>query len=217
MPTVVIGTVPADEFALSYTLESLPDLLFEVERIVTSGEERLMPLLWARGSSRERVAETLEADPTVENVELVGDFDGEWLFRMKWLDRVDLLVQMLTSSEAAILDAVGRDGQWQLRVLYPERDLFSRTHEFYEEHGLHFDVTNIRELEGEPAGRYGLTADQYETLAEAARLGYFDVPREVSLDEIADELGVSHQAASERIRRATSALVEDTLFIGLNE
>jgi len=136
---------------------------------------------------------------------------------MEWIDRVDLLVQMLTNAEATVLDAVGRDGQWKLRVLYPERELFSKTHDFREEHGLVFDVRSIRELEGEPAGRYGLTAEQYEVLAEAARLGYFEVPRAVSLEELAEELGVSHQAASERIRRATSALVDDTLFVGLNE
>ena len=217
MPTLVTGTVPANELALSHTLQSLPDLLFEVERIVTSGDEALMPLLWVRGPSRERVKQTLEDDPSVDEVTLVGDFDDEWLFQTEWIDQVDLLVQMITNSEATILDAVGRDGQWKLRVLYPERDLFSMTHDFCEEHGLDFDVSTIRELEGEPAGRYGLTNEQYEVLAEAARMGYFEVPREVSLEELAEELGVSHQAASERIRRATNALIEDVLFIGLNE
>lgn len=217
MPTIVTGTVPADEFALSSTLEALPDLLFEVERIVTSGNDALMPLLWVRGPSRERVEATLEDDPTVEEVTLIGDFDDEWLFQMTWIDHVDLLVQMLTNSEATILDAVGRGEQWKIRVLYPQRSLFSKTHEFCERHGLDFDVDSIRELEGEPAGRYGLTTEQYEVLATASELGYFEVPREVSLEELADELGISHQAASERIRRATSALVEETLFVGLNE
>jgi len=217
MPTIVSGTVPAEELALSHSLEALPDMLFEVERVVTSGDDALMPLLWIRSPSRERVEEVLEADPTVDEVTLVGDFDGEWLFRMEWIDHVDLLVQMLTNAEATVLDAVGQGERWKLRVLYPRRSLFSATHDFCEEHGLTFDVHSIRELEGEPAGRYGLTTEQYEVLAEAARTGYFEIPRDVTLEELAEELGVSHQAASERIRRATSALVEDTLFVGLNE
>lgn len=217
MPILVTGTVPASDLVLSHTLESLPELRFEVERIVTSGDEALMPLLWARGSSRERVEQTLKEDPMVENVELLEDFEGEWLFQMEWIDRADLLVQMLTTPEATILDAVGHDRQWKLRVLSPEYDLFSKTHAFCEEHGLRFDVETIRELEGEPAGRYGLTNKQYEALAEAARTGYFEVPREVTLDELGAELGVSQQAASERIRRATGSLIEDTLFLGLNE
>lgn len=217
MPTIVSGTIPAEEFALSHSLKTLPDLLFEVERIVTSGDDALMPLLWIRGPSRERVEEVLEEDPTVSDVALVGDFDDEWLFQMTWIDHVDLLVQMLTNSEATVLDAVGREGQWKLRVLYPDRSLFSETHEFCEQHGLDFDVHSIRELEGEPAGRFGLSTEQYEVLAAGVEMGYFEVPRAADLEDLADELGISHQAASERIRRATNALVEDTLFVGLNE
>lgn len=216
MPTIVSGTVPASDLALSHSLEALPKLRFELERIVTSGDEALMPMLWARGTARQEVEETLESDPTVDNVELLGDFEDEWLFRMEWIGHVDLIVQMLTNSEATILDAVGHQDRWKLRVLYPRRSLFSKTHEFCEAHGISFDVTSIRELDEDPAGRYGLTSAQYEVLAEASRRGYFKIPREISLEELAEELDVSHQAASERLRRATDALVEDALFVSLD-
>lgn len=213
MPTIVSGTIPASDLALNHSLEELPALQFEIERIVTSGDDALMPMLWVRGTEREAVEATLEADPTVDNVELLGDFDAEWLFRMEWVDHVDLIVQMLTNSEATILDAVGQGAAWKLRVLYPRRSLFSRTHDFCEDHNLEFEVASIRELDEDPAGRYGLTSAQYEVLAEASERGYFEIPREVSLEELADELGVTHQAASERLRRATDALVEDALFV----
>lgn len=217
MPTIVSGTVPASEFALDYTLESLPELTFEIERIVTSGDSAVMPLLWVRGADREHVEETLEADPTVDDVTLLGDFDEEWLFQMEWVGHVDLVVQMLVNSEATILDAVGHEDHWKLRVLYPRRELFSKTHTFCEEHGLTFDVASIRELESEPAGRYGLTEEQYDVISTAAAKGYFEVPRAVTLQELAEEFDVSHQAISERLRRATDALVEDTLFVGMAE
>jgi hypothetical protein len=217
MPTIVSGTVPASEFALDHSLATLPELMFEVERIVSSGDEALMPLLWVRGADRGRVEETLEADPTVDNVTLLGDFGDEWLFRMEWIGHVDLIVQMLVNSEATVLDAVGHEDRWKLRVLYPRRSLFSKTHDFCEERNLDFQVESIRELDGEPAGRYGLTTEQYEVLATAASMGYFEVPRSVTLQELAEEFDVSHQAISERLRRATNALVEDTLFVGLND
>jgi hypothetical protein len=107
MPTIVSGTIPASDLALNHSLEQLPELQFEIERIVTSGDDALMPMLWVRGSQREDIEQTLEADPSVDNVELLGDFEDEWLFRMEWVDHVDLIVQMLTNSEATILDAVG--------------------------------------------------------------------------------------------------------------
>ena len=214
MATIVTGTVPSDELALHYTFERLPEMEVECERIVQSGEGSIMPLLWVRYDDREELEATLEADPTVDSVELVSAFDGEFLYRMEWIDHVHLLVQMLTNSEATVLDAYGRNRGWHLRVLYPEREHFSRTHEFADEHGLTFEITTMREMEGEPAGRYGLTNSQYRVLELAARRGYYEIPRAVTLQELAAELGVSHQALSEQLRRGTGALVEDTVCIG---
>lgn len=138
----------------------------------------------------------------------------EQLYRMEWINAVHLLLQMFTNSRASVLDAYGRNDQWHPRILYPDRDLFSRTHEFCEDHRLAFDIRSIWELERQPPGRYGLTDEQYEALVEAYQRGYFEVPRGITLAELAEELGVSHQALSERVRRGTGTLVDDTLMIG---
>jgi predicted DNA binding protein len=69
-------------------------------------------------------------------------------------------------------------------------------------------------MEGKPSGRYGLTDQQYDALTAACEAGYFAVPRETDLDELSDDLGISHQALSERIRRGTEALVTETLLVG---
>lgn len=108
MATIVRGSVPANKFALSHTLASVPDLKFEAERIVDSGGDALMPLLWIRGDRDEGLADVLAEDPSVRAVELLAEFDDEWLYRMEWVDRIDLVFRMLTASEATILDAHGR-------------------------------------------------------------------------------------------------------------
>lgn len=48
----------------------------------------------------------------------------------------------------------------------------------------------------------------------AVEKGYFSVPRETKLDEIAEALGIIRQAASERIRRAAETVLRKSL-IGL--
>lgn len=101
--------------------------------------------------------------------------------------------------------------------MYHERDELSAIHNFCNTHGLSFDVESVREMEGEPGGRYGLTADQFEALTTAAERGLFEVLRGVTIGELAEAFDISHQAVSERIRRATGALVEDTLLIGIAE
>ena len=213
MATIVRGTIPAAEFALYETLESVGSVEFEAERIIESGEETVMPLIWARGAD-DAIDAALAADPSVEHAETLADFDDETLYRMEWVTNVSLVTQIITNARAAITDAHGVDGRWYFRVMYPTRDSLAETNAFCEDSGLTFDVTAIREMDGDPVGRYGLTEQQYETLTLAVEAGYYEIPRTVSASDLADDLGISHQALSERLRRGTKALVEDTLLIG---
>jgi hypothetical protein len=215
MATIVRGRIPAEEFALSRAIESVSDLEFEIERVADTGKVSVMPLLWVRGADQEQVRTALASDPSVDNAELLAGFDGEWLYRMEWVDHVELLLRMITNHNATILDAFGGADHWKLRVMYPERAGLSETQTFCTDHGLSFEIESVREMEGEPAGRYGLTTGQFEALTTAAERGLFEVPREVTIEELAGEFDVSHQALSERIRRATGALVEDALLVGV--
>jgi len=56
-----------------------------------------------------------------------------------------------------------------------------------------------------------LTDRQRECLTVAQQHGYFDVPRECSLSELADILGVDKSTASVTIRRGTARVVEQFL------
>lgn len=214
MATVVTASIPAEEFALKETLESVHDVEFECERIVETSDGTVMPLVWARGSAPEEVDAALREDASVESFDRLATFDDEILYRMEWVDRVELVIQMITGSHATVMDAYGDGRAWALRVLFPGRDELSDTAEFCEERQLTFDVMSVREMDGEPSGRYGLTEEQHVALTTACKRGYFEVPRRVDLDELADELDISHQSLSERLRRGHQALIEDTLLVG---
>lgn len=60
--------------------------------------------------------------------------------------------------------------------------------------------------------RYGLTEPQRDTIVTAYKAGYFEIPREVSLVDFAEQQGLSHQALSERVRRGLRNLVDSTLI-----
>jgi GAF domain-containing protein len=53
-----------------------------------------------------------------------------------------------------------------------------------------------------------LTEGQEEILDTAVRTGYFDIPRQTSLSELGSLVGISQNAASERMRRAQSTVLE---------
>ena len=211
---VVRGEIPAQEFALYETLNSLPGVELEVERVVESGDEAAMPLMWVRNADSEAITTAFENDPSIRDLTLLSSFDNEHLYRMEWISEVDVILQMLTNSHATIMDAYGTDGRWYLRVLYPDRDALTKTTEFVDEGGFTFEVNAIRQMEGKPTGRYGLTESQFEALSTALIDGYYEVPRGIDQSDLADKLGISHQALSERLRRATEALLEDALLVG---
>jgi predicted DNA binding protein len=217
MACTVRGTIPADEFALYEASSSLGDIRYEVEQVVASGDETVMPLVWIRGADDATITETFAADPSVQDLSLLAEFDSERLYWMEWTQDVRVVIQMLTNSEATIMSTHGEDGQWTFRVLYPTREAAAKTQQFCEKEGLTFDIEMIREVEGEPGGQYGLTDSQFEALRAASEAGYYKVPREVTANELSEELGISHQALSERLRRAHDTLVTEMILVGSGE
>jgi predicted DNA binding protein len=59
-----------------------------------------------------------------------------------------------------------------------------------------------------------MTDEQFDALAAACKRGCFDIPRGVDLDDLADELDITHQSLSERLRRGHDVLIEETLLVG---
>lgn len=73
-------------------------------------------------------------------------------------------------------------------------------------HRLYHDQTGNQD-----DNQYSLSKKQRQTLELAHRKGFFAVPRRTSLAAIAEELEISEQAVSERIRRATATLISNAL------
>ncbi len=132
---------------------------------------------------------------------------------MQWAEQVTALVDRLVGEGGTILAGVGADGSWTLRVLFSDRDALSRTHEECLDAGLSVEVERIYGMDGNPHEQAGLTDKQQETLSLALEGGYYDIPRANTADELAGELGISHQAFSERLRRAHRGITGQTLVV----
>lgn len=108
----------------------------------------------------------------------------------------------------ARIDAAG----WDFRLLFPDRVAVSAFARQCDADGMEPTVQALSDTEECHAGpTYDLTSVQAETLRAAVECGYFDVPRRVTLETLADDLDVSKQAVSERLRRGLSSLLSDTV------
>jgi predicted DNA binding protein len=65
------------------------------------------------------------------------------------------------------------------------------------------------------SGRPALPYTHYEAMAAAVERGYYETPREITVEELAEELDVPRSTLSYRLRRAEAALVRS--FVGGSE
>lgn len=146
--TIAEVEIPIAEFALSETLGRLDEIACEIERVVAHDTDRVMPFVWMRNGSveNEDVTAVLADDPTVDTFELLVDLNEEGLYRMEWIDHIQMLVHILVEEDGTSMAASGEAGKWSLRILFPERDALSQTYEYCETYGLTFDVRRIYEL-----------------------------------------------------------------------
>lgn len=211
--TVVEAEIPIDEFALGRMLSALDGVRCEVERVVAYDSGQVMPFVWVSSTDADQteIETLLTDDPSVSKMELLIDLADRWFYRMEWVGSIETLIGILTK-EGAILAVTGDEEGWNLRILFPDRKTLSQTYEQINEHGLTLDVQNIYRLEDGQQGRLRLTDEQQEALTLAYERGYYDIPRKTTADGLADELGISHQALSERLRRGHENLVRTTLI-----
>ncbi len=209
MTTVVELEMPASCLAGRQAFEDVPSLEFQLSGVIGDSP----PLVWVSGPSRHEVSSALEADPSIDVLASLTDASqGRWLFRLEFDPVVTQFQQIVADNDGAILETTGRDGIWSLKLLFHDRQSLSVAHDVFRENEFAVTVTRMRSIDGVKGEGTPLTQTQYETILTAHERGYFDVPRKITLQELATELDISHQALSERLRRSHAALVSAKLL-----
>jgi hypothetical protein len=174
-----------------------PDTTVEFERtaaLVDAGT----PSVVVEGADPTGAAAAFRRAPFVDGVTRAGESEGRTVYRVQTAGDPPPLVAALGETDCTVLSADAAD-RLSLELRFPDRDSASR---FYDSCDGSLDVDRSAPfgLAGQ-AERGVLTDLQAETLACAVAAGYFDVPRRTTLVELAQELGVSDTAVSQRLRR----------------
>lgn len=203
MATVTQFSFPASEVALADAFERLTDPRFRLEQTVATcdGDSQSM---WVTATDSDAVHEALEADPSVQKFRQVAEEDHRALFDIDFWPTVELLRSILLCQEGVITDIVGRDGRWIVTCRYTDHGALGEVRDQLDERTFRYDVLRIHNGATATSEGTALTEDQYSALKHACEQGYFEVPRDATLEELADDLEISHQALSERIRRGVA-------------
>lgn len=212
MSVIVEFSVPTDSFIFGATLETDEGMEISLEEIVPTAHGA-MPYFWVTGADFETFERNVLDEPHVEAITQLDRVGDSALYRATWTATEDGLLDGLVESEAVVLEAYS-NGAWHFRVRFPDHDLLGQFYNFCTDHDISIHVVRVYTLtEASRAGRsFDLTPEQREGLLLAVRRGYFAVPRESDLTEIAEELGISQQAASKRVRRGVDKVLTSTLL-----
>lgn len=211
MSVIVEFRVSSAQFELGQILSVEGNSTVELERLVPLGEATV-PLFWIHNSSRDSFVEGVRGHPSVEETRVVDVFDDRTLFTLKWDAKRDRLIAALRANDGQVSSAVGTSASWKMEVRFPSHEALSAFSTAAADAGVDLEVIRVyNPSEPDVQPWYGLTEPQFEALTLAIRQGYYDIPRGCTTKELADELGISGQAVTERLRRAIVALVTYTL------
>lgn len=210
MSVVANFSVPARAFCLGESLEAVPTATVELDRVVAHSPTHVMPFVWIIGTDRENFDAALAEDPTVENANVTDSFEETHLYHIDWASVVDERLSIILDHGGVVLEARGAGEKWRLWVRFDSREYFSEFRDHFSEFG---EVTLHKITSPNTPGgvQYGVTTKQREALLTAFDAGYYDMPRTATGEEIAQELGISQQSVSRRLRRGINSLIKYTL------
>nr|WP_239639510.1 helix-turn-helix domain-containing protein [Halobiforma nitratireducens] len=197
---------------LGPTLERAPDATVEPEYWTTVGGRTLV-FLNVRDAAFDEFEASLEVDPTVTDPVLLDRVGDGRVYRVAIAEGTITFVDQAATTGAHLLDLSScRDGTgWCVQFRFPNRDELVEFNSYCEDRGVSVTVDHLRVSDDRDDGVVALTEKQQDLLLTAYEEGYFDVPRGISQDELADQLGVSKSAVSQRLRRAIGELCHATL------
>lgn len=210
---VVTVAIPPAALALEYTLDALPSIDVEAERIAAHSTRWTMPCLWMSHDDLDAVDEALHSDPSVDAIVERRHFEDDGFYNVDWSESVTERIDAFTDKEGSILQAHLQGESWRVVFRFADREQFDSFRDRLDELGHEFRLLGLNDPETPREAYHQLTAPQRDALVAAATNGYFGVPRETTISELADEIGISHQSFSERLRRGMENLVFSTLTV----
>jgi predicted DNA binding protein len=211
MSVIAEFQVPSGVFELGQILDVEGVSSIELESLVPIGEATV-PLFWIHNSTRDSFVESVQQHPAVNNTSAVDSFEDRTLFTLDWDAKQDHLFRGMEKYDGQLLSAIGRPDTWQFELRFPDHGALSEFTEHCQNESVTLEATRVYNPTKPDAGPwYGLSEPQREAITLAVESGYYDIPRGCTTQELADKLGISDQAVTERLRRAIVALVTHTL------
>ena len=213
MTVVAEYTIPADTFLVGQILSVDPGYTIRLVEFVPIGEG-IIPYFWVENHEEgfATFEERVRDDDTVASLTALDGHTNKMLYRIEWAGEVDGLLEAFRTFDMAIEDAIGTTDEWRFRVFYEDHGTLSEFRQYCVDHNIPLTVERVyNPSPPDDDAPYDLTSDQLEAIRLAFDDGYFDIPRKTTMTDMGDELEISRQAVSNRLRRGMVQLLDHTI------
>lgn len=212
----IVATFRVTTPILKRAVEAAPGTSIELVRLAAVDREEMAWLFWAAGDDLPAFDAEIEADPSVDDASIL--LDGE---RRLYQVRLSQAGQNATVSfcwaryGSSFLSGERTEHGWLIRLNFPDQEAIRSFVDCAKKRDpVSVSLERLYRVDTSDQPPYGLTRLQEEAISTALKMGYFEVPRSTTLSGVADQLGISDTAASQRLRRGMRQLILATISAG---
>lgn len=207
MTVLVEVSIPSDAFLVGEVLGT-PGVQIELLACVPVGWGPV-PYCWLTGAADVAAFErSVRSDPRIASLTALNGTDTRSLYRIEWAEGIDGLISAFREHGLIVEQATGTANEWTFQLRAPEQTALDAFHQEPRIRDTALSIRNVTHSPDEDAtDSQLLTSKQHEAVLLAVEQGYFQVPRETSLTELAEEVGISRQAFTRRLHRGLHNLL----------
>lgn len=199
------------DLALSPTIRENPDTAIRVMPQAATDPQTELFFFFVEDNS-ESIESAFEHDHTVAEWQTVADFESGSVYKLKHTSETLLLSPKTIELGGLMREATSDATGWTVRLQFNDREELSNLWDYCEGEDISFELQRMfRHQPWDMSNLTPLTDPQLNTLLTAYEEGYFEEPRQISLEGLAEILDISPTAVGGRIRRGTAALIETTI------
>lgn len=200
------------DLALVPTIRSLQNLDMGVVSDAGTDPQHGVHFFWVETADFDAFERELDADHTVDSYAELARSADQRTYRIEYTDDAKLVTPAVIDTGGLVVESRSQDTGWTLELELQNHDALYEVDAFAREAGIEFEVLELHQTEDSDANHgFRLTEPQVEALVTAYVHGYYDEPREISLDGLAEILEISPTAVSGRLRRGSARLIEEAL------
>lgn len=221
--TVVAGiAVDAEDFAVGQVLAHTTTQIELTQFVPIDGA--LTPYFWKEANGeKDTFEEQVRADDRVESLTDLDGRVGAHLYHIEWAEEINGLLSVLHDHDILVEEGYTTPSgdRWLFHLRAWNQGELSSFQQTCFDRDISLDVRRVHhnpdDITTDSTLGKRLSENQREALLLALQEGYFDIPRESSQTELAEELGITRQAFARRLKRAQRTVFEDVFWDALEE